>query len=231
MGASRSIRGMLDMVCHRTVARDLEAGVTEAIDPRAARPRAGERRFHAIAARIATRGERWPYSDVGKRTRVETERDGSSSRGAGIDELPSRVPGRRTLVEAEASRWEPAGAAAIADVPGRRTLVEAEASRWEPTATAAIDQVIAAATDETREGIGATAPSALGTASLPPRASSASRCPPSTAWSRAFGRASTTSRSHVDSGEVPHGDRGRSRESRHTSSSAAVRPESATANT
>ena len=61
-----------------------------------------KRRFHAIAARIATRGERWPYSNVGKRTRVETERDGSSSRGASIDEIScvnlfrfTRPPGRR----------------------------------------------------------------------------------------------------------------------------------------
>src|SRR3954469_665881 len=60
-------------------------------------------RFHAIAARIAARGGRL-RPDIGRLTRVGVELDGDSLNAWFDEELGPRVPGRDTLVAAEARR-------------------------------------------------------------------------------------------------------------------------------
>lgn len=99
-------------------------------------------RFHEIAARIAARGGRL-VPDVGRQTRVGVELTGgepSGGRARRIDELTSRVPGRTTLVAAEAQRWQSAEStvaespaefgvhAARSDLPGAEDVAHALAA-------------------------------------------------------------------------------------------------------
>ena len=143
-----------------------------------------KRRFHAVATRIAARGGRWPHADIGKQTRVEAEQGGGSVRGAGVDGLSTLAPGRRTLVEAEASRWEPAAAAAI-----------------DAVSEAAVETAI----EESREGVGVDPPSAR-TRDVA-AASGAHRLPIPMLdrMEQAFGRRFDDVEIHVDSAEVPAG--------------------------
>ena len=62
------------------------------------------RRFHEVAMRIAMRGGRL-RPDVGKLTNVETELDGRACGPTIDDEFRCSIPGRETLVRAEARRW------------------------------------------------------------------------------------------------------------------------------
>jgi len=101
-----------------------------------------ERRFHEIAVRIATRGGKL-RPDVGRLTRVETEITGKPLGVRGIDELAPRVPGRETLVTAEARRWGMLGEASAAtqgaeagtaspELPGASEVAQAMAALQVP---------------------------------------------------------------------------------------------------
>ncbi|HEX2692247.1 MAG TPA: EndoU domain-containing protein [Kofleriaceae bacterium] len=71
-----------------------------------------QRRFHEIAAKIAARGGRL-HPDVGRLTRVGVEIGGDSRAMPGAPQLAVRVPGRETLIAAEARRWRHLDTAAI----------------------------------------------------------------------------------------------------------------------
>lgn len=71
-----------------------------------------QRRFHEIAAQLAARGGQLS-PDVGKLTRVGVELDGDSRAVPGTAQLGLSVPGRKTLVTAEARPWRHLDAAAI----------------------------------------------------------------------------------------------------------------------
>jgi hypothetical protein len=84
-------------------------------------------RFHDLAAHIAARGGRL-HPDVGKLTRVDVESDSGPSRSLHAHELATPMPGRRTLVTAEAQRRSTLHAAVR--TPGRQSLVTTEVDRW-----------------------------------------------------------------------------------------------------
>jgi hypothetical protein len=97
--------------------------LTAKVDAMQSRPSGA---FHQIAARIAARGGRL-RPDVGRLTRAGTEITGVPVGAWGANELAPRIPGRETLVAAEARRWgeqdQAAAAPEVADEPmGRSEL-------------------------------------------------------------------------------------------------------------
>src|SRR6185295_18647938 len=102
------------------------------------------RRFHELATRLAARGGRL-LPDIGRVTRVETERDDVARDDRSDPVLSPRAPGRGTLVASEARprgssaatiaahRGEP-GAATIAGPRGEPGAATIAAHRGEPGA-------------------------------------------------------------------------------------------------
>jgi hypothetical protein len=85
------------------------------------------RRFHELAARIAARGGRL-RPDVGRVTRVDIEAHGVPLAVWSGEDLGPCVPGRQTLVSADAASRHFVGADLAPRVPGRQTLVSAGAA-------------------------------------------------------------------------------------------------------
>jgi hypothetical protein len=83
-------------------------------------------RFHELAARIAARGGRL-RPDVGRVTRVDIEAHGVPLTVWSGEDLVPRVPGRRTLVGADAASRYPVGEDLAPRMPGRQTRVSADA--------------------------------------------------------------------------------------------------------
>jgi nucleoid-associated protein YgaU len=95
-GAKHGLPGELAIAIWQRVCADA-TDVTRRCDVTEA-----QRRFHELAARMATRGLR---RDVGRITRVGVELNGDWPRATAADELAIRAPGRDILVAAEARRW------------------------------------------------------------------------------------------------------------------------------